>query len=284
FTLSASAWFFSSIYYAFFEKRRWLLNIVFLLIASYILLAIKPYIFLMILPGSLIWISYDRITRIRNRVLAVLAVPGLLLLTFGIGLQVIILLNDSLGDYSPDKIIDKAIVTQSDLKREYYGDNSFDIGDIDPSFIGFVSKFPPATLAGLFRPFIWESNNIVMLFSGLENLILLILFALALLRSRLVGLPGQLFRDPMLLFCFAFSVFFAYAIGLTTANFGALVRFKIPLIPFFAASVLILMRSNKRKTAVPQRTYHTLDEEWLHQAQPQAVATPQPSPEDSAQP
>jgi hypothetical protein len=34
-------------------------------------------------------------------------------------------------------------------------------------------------------------------------------------------------------------LFFAFAVGLSTSNFGSLVRYKIPAIPFFVASLMI---------------------------------------------
>jgi len=45
--------------------------------------------------------------------------------------------------------------------------------------------------------------------------------------------------NHLLFFSFSFSLFFAFSIGLTTSNFGALVRYKIPAIPFFVASLII---------------------------------------------
>jgi hypothetical protein len=41
------------------------------------------------------------------------------------------------------------------------------------------------------------------------------------------------YKDPMLMSFFVFAVMFAFFVGLTTANFGALVRYKIALLPFF---------------------------------------------------
>ena len=78
------------------------------------------------------------------------------------------------GSYvSVDALLDKAVVTQQDLLRAYYGTNSFDIGYFEPTIYGVLSKFHLAVEAGLFRPYIWESNNILMFFSGIENFFIL---------------------------------------------------------------------------------------------------------------
>jgi len=44
----------------------------------------------------------------------------------------------------------------------------------------------------------------------------------------------------MLIFCFSFSLLFAFALGFSTSNFGALVRFRIPFLPFFNLMLLAL--------------------------------------------
>jgi hypothetical protein len=52
-------------------------------------------------------------------------------------------------------------------------------------------------------------------------------------------------QHEILFFCITFSIIFAFMIGITTPNFGALVRFKIPLIPFLAAW-LVIMKNYKK--------------------------------------
>ena len=37
-----------------------------------------------------------------------------------------------------------------------------------------------------------------------------------------------------------FSLFLAFAIGISTSNFGSLVRYKIPVMPFYIASLFII--------------------------------------------
>ena len=83
--------------------------------------------------------------------------------------------ESSLGDYgSVDSIMDRAIATQEDLKREAYEGNSFDIGTFDPSLTGILSKAPVAIFAGLFRPTILDVKNGLMLISAFENTALII--------------------------------------------------------------------------------------------------------------
>ena len=50
---------------------------------------------------------------------------------------------------------------------------------------------------------------------------------------------------PVLWFCVTFAVLFAFMIGVTTPNFGAMVRFKIPLLPFFAVFLIVVWKSDQ---------------------------------------
>jgi hypothetical protein len=46
--------------------------------------------------------------------------------------------------------------------------------------------------------------------------------------------------EPMLIFTFVFSMIFAFAVGLSSYNFGALVRYKIPCMSYFMATIYII--------------------------------------------
>jgi hypothetical protein len=52
---------------------------------------------------------------------------------------------------------------------------------------------------------------------------------------------------PFVFFAFTYSVLFALLVGLSTSNFGALVRFKIAFLPFFYCALVILNGETKRK-------------------------------------
>ena len=132
-------------------------------------------------------------------------------------------------------------MNQNDLKRDYYEGNSFDIGDFDPTIGGALSKFPKATLAGLFRPYLWDSRNVVMLLSGAENLFIMGLTLFVLFKLKFKRMGRFIMSNPVILYSLVFSILFAFMIGLTSPNFGALVRFKIPLIPLYMACLMILL-------------------------------------------
>lgn len=202
---------------------------------------VKPYLVLALIPGMVVWYNFQRILSIKSAFVKVILFP-LLLSSMGGGLVYFYVSNSDLfGDYGANSILEEAAVVQQDLIREEsYGSNSFNIGTFEPTIAGVLSKTPEAIVAGLFRPFLWEAGGSpTMLLSGLENLLVLILFFFALFKTRIIGLFKNTLSNPLLILGLIFTLLLAFSTGLTAANFGALVRYKMPLIPFFI-SILVL--------------------------------------------
>ncbi|RLD61648.1 MAG: hypothetical protein DRJ01_07515 [Bacteroidetes bacterium] len=254
FTLSAAAWLTYSFYKIFIKKEKIISNVIVSFICIYVLISLKPYIFFSLLVAMFIWLTFNRLHKIKSFFIRAIMLPFFIIIIWGGGSYLIFQIGSTIGgDYSSiDKILEKAQITQDDLKREYYQGNSFDIGSFEPTLIGVIKKSPEAIVAGLYRPFIWESRNPVMLLSGVENFLLLILTFYVVFRSGLFFSFKLISKDTVILFCFIFSITFAFSVGLSTSNFGALVRYKIPAIPFFLAGLFIINyrfnRQNKQKT------------------------------------
>jgi hypothetical protein len=214
--------------------------------AIIIFIYIKPYFFFALLPGSLIWIFFNRIKNIKNQVLAVMIIPILLSTTLSMVLFLLSNFGEYLGEYSLDKVLNKAVKTQQDLIREQYGGNSYNIGEFDPTVEGILLKAPAALNLALFRPYLWDARNPVMLLSGFENLLMLGFSLYILIKVKFSTLMKSLFSHPLLIFSLLFAIFFAFSVGLTTANYGALARLKIPCIPFYVSSLFILYHLNRK--------------------------------------
>jgi hypothetical protein len=246
-TLSCTGWVVYCIYKAFVLKEKRIRYIIILLVALFLIFSIKPYIIFALLPGSLMWIFANRISAIRNVAFKILIIPLILVISIGGGTFLLSLFGDSLGKFSVDKIANTLVVTQNDLKQSYYHGHSFDIGITDPSPLGLLKKSPEALVAGLYRPFLWESGNAVMLISGIENTLILFLTISSIFQMSLVSFFRKLLQEPLLFFSISFALFFAFSVGISTANFGALVRFKIAYLPFFLCSLFILIKRKEEK-------------------------------------
>jgi hypothetical protein len=261
-TFSAACWVTYCIYQIFITKNKRVKYSIYLVIASFVIISIKAYIFVALIPGATIWILYDRIKNIKSAFFRILIAP----LVIGIGILgssfILSSLGSSLGSYgSIDKAIDKAIITKNDLTRDAYGQNSFDIGEMDGSIGSIISKFPVALTAGLYRPFLWDVRNPVMLISAIENAILLLLTFRVFFRLGPIRFFSNIFSSPLLIFSFIFVIFFSFSVGLSTANFGALVRYKIPSIPFFMCLLMILDEVKVREIIERKRVRQEAEEQ-----------------------
>ncbi len=267
-TFSAVCLFASSYSIIMIQKKKYGQNIFLMLISAMLLIWIKPYIFFALLPGTLLWFGGVQLSKMENKLVKALTTPFLLTISLAAGYFMLKMMSGFLGDYSLDNVLDKAMITQQDLKNDRYQGSSFDIGDFDSTVSGILSKMPAAINAALFRPYLWESNNIAMLMSGIENLILMCLTIYLMIKLRVFNLFRLMFRHRILFFTVYFSLFFAFSVGLTTSNFGSLVRYKIPAIPFFVISLIIIWHTYKELR---------LEDEVSRQAKPiRSSSTPPP--------
>lgn len=241
YTLSAACWFTYAFYKALIKREKVFWNVLVMLSTGWIMITIKPYIFIALLPGSILWLSSQQIKNINNFLFKMIAGPLFIIIVGGMGFLLMQSLSSSFGQFSDkDAVLQKAKATQFDLKQGYYEGNSFDIGDFDATVGGILSKFPEATIAGLFRPFIWEAKNPVMLLAGLENAVLLFLTIFLIVRLGPIPFFKVISNEPLIFFSMIFGIFFAFSVGLTTSNFGAMVRYKIPAVPYYLASILVI--------------------------------------------
>lgn len=243
FTLAATCYLMVCTYRIISKKGSMLLNVAGFIFFAWAILSIKAYVLLILIPSTLVWFFYSRIKRIKNQLIRTAAIPFIYLMVFAGSYIFFSRFGESFGKFSLDRALQTAAITQNDLKQEYYQGNSFDIGEWEPTIGGALSKFPQATIAGLYRPFIFESKNVVMLISGLENLMMLGLTLFVLIRIKWKTMFAIINNYPIILYSLVFSILFAFMIGLTTSNFGAMVRFKIPLIPLYMGSIMVFYGS-----------------------------------------
>lgn len=241
-TFSAVCWFMVSLEAAFIAPKKSRMAILTVLLCLYVLLSIKPYILYSLLPGAIIWIGTVRMKKIKSKFIRVTFMPIVLALSLAGGFAALSMLGNSMGKFAINKMLETASITQKDLKQDYYQGSSFDIGDFEPTVTGMLAKVPSAMAVGLFRPYVWEARNVVMIASGLENLCYLLVVVFLLM--KIILNPKKFFRllsdYPILTFLLCYTLFFSVMVGLSTSNFGALVRFKIPFMSCYIALLLIL--------------------------------------------
>ncbi|MDR0941215.1 MAG: hypothetical protein LBM68_03195 [Bacteroidales bacterium] len=247
--LAAVLQLYMSVYYMFYRRHKVLFNMLNYVFWSYILISIRPFVFYTALASTLLWVGFWWLSHIKSTMIKTVAVP-LILGIFLLGIMYVISSMGSVaeGKYATtESMLSHAVIIQQDLKQDYYGDNSFDIGTFDATIPSMLSKVPIALFSGLFRPLLWEGSSLFLLISALEAAALLVFFVYLLIRTRIVGffriIAGDTFLSSLLIFV-SLSAFFT---GLTIANFGALVRYRIVYLPFFCILLFRVLYIVKQK-------------------------------------
>jgi hypothetical protein len=232
----------------FVDKDYSIKNILLLFISFYLLYKIKVYILLAFLPALAVWLLITYSARIKTKALRYVATFFFILVSIGSFLLLAQVFANELERYSLERIVQTAETTRGWIaySTETQDGSGYDLGAFDPSFTGMLSKFPQAVNVTLYRPYLWEARKPLVLFSALEAFAFLILTFMTFKQGILKSFR-KIFSDPNLFFFFTFSIIFAFAIGISTYNFGSLSRYKIPCLPFFAAMLLIVYKSNKLK-------------------------------------
>ena len=138
------------------------------------------------------------------------------------------------------------------LRQSTKGGSGYTLGSSnDFTTMGLVTRSPQAVWVALFRPYLWESTNVVMFISGFENIILLLLTVFVIAKTGIFRFWRIILKDPYIFFSVVFVLAFAFAIGISSYNFGTLVRYKIPLIPYFL-SALVIINSMRRKPSTTE--------------------------------
>ncbi len=107
---------------------------------------------------------------------------------------------------------------------------------LEPNFWSVFKASPVALLNAMFRPFPWNIRSPFMLLSGIENLIILLLLILIVIRFK-----GDVLAHPIFWVAVTFSFYILILTGLVTPVVGAIVRYKVPALPFLVCALMALI-------------------------------------------
>ena len=222
---------------------RWI-EILVIGFSSLVIYKIKSYVLISFLPLVAFWLLLKNLKKIKNSVLRFAAAPFLMLVFGGVGILLLNNITANTNKYKLETIAERARITAYDIRYGWGarsgGDGGYDIGLPDGTLIGMAKLIPAALNVSLFRPYLWEVKNPLMLLSALEAVFIGIL-ALKFFFNR--GLRS-LTDDPFLLFSLVFSLIFSFAVGVSTFNFGTLIRYKIVMMPFLLLALTVKKEGN----------------------------------------
>ncbi len=210
-----------------------------LIAVGYMVLIIKSYIIIALVVGLVVFIFYKFITPFKNIVIrgfiimlflfAVLAVTYMTNFTD----QLQLLAEESMVQVDAFKRNYEAVQNEEETSR-----GGLEMKDMDLSLGGMLLNSPVKVFTCLYRPFIWESRSVFILFSSLESMLLLLSTLYVMFKLRFLGFFREMFNNPFIFTSLIIALFFAVIIGFTTYNFGTMARYKIVLIPFYAYALV----------------------------------------------
>ena len=240
--LGALGWLFYAFYRGAIERRSVLRCAIMGTGAVGVIFAMKTYILLAFMPPALLWVFNESTRGIQSKALRIAAKP--LFLSVGLLVSGYAFVQISAADARFDI---EQIGAQSKLTAEYLQGVSkkeqgsgYNIGEQDGTLGGMAKLAPQALVVALFRPFLWEARNPTMALSALEATYFLVLTLRIFWRVGFFKTMALISSTPVLTLCFVFSLVFAISVGISSGNFGTLVRYKIPLMPFYLSGLYIM--------------------------------------------
>ncbi len=233
-----------AIYNIVIKKRKITSSLIILIFSFFLIYNIKPYIILCMVPALLLWFFLQFRSRIPDKTLRTIAGFLFTFISVGVGIVALQSLTQSemTSQYSSEKILKTVQGVQGSFGMNTEGaGSSFSVGSASSSVAATVALFPLGVIATLFRPFPWEARNPLMIISALEGLLFFYLTFLAFKKigfRKFFSIAGS---DSVIVFCLVYSILFAGIVGVTTTNFGALVRYKIPAVPFYLFMLFLVM-------------------------------------------
>ena len=170
--------------------------------------------------------------------------------------------------YSLSKLVQTAKITAYDIGFFTGRDagSHYSLGELTGTFTDLIQKAPAAINVTLFRPYLWEVTNPLMLLSAIESLTFMILVFYVFFIKK-----GELFgslKTPDIPFLLTFSLIMAFAVGITSYNFGTLSRYKVPLLPYFLSAMMIL------KSEFPRNVRRARDGETMNEQEKEVTPLP----------
>ncbi|WP_460759166.1 hypothetical protein [Niabella terrae] len=231
-------------------KKNFSLKTIALTILSFLLVStVKIYILIAFCPAIVLWILFSYTQNIKSRFSRIiLKSGGMLVVAIGFFALLTLLGDEQLGRYSFDNLTQTSKTTREYILRRSEDSEgaAYDLGAIT-SISDIVLKAPLAINVTLFRPYLWESKKMITLFAALESFLFLLITLIVIFRTGLRKIASTISADPNIQFCLVFSLIFAFAVGISTYNFGALSRYKIPCLPFYLFAIVLIYYKNAPK-------------------------------------
>ncbi|MDB5256732.1 MAG: hypothetical protein JWM14_1427 [Chitinophagaceae bacterium] len=250
--LAGLGWMVYAFYFGLIKRERPLKCILLAITSLIILFSVKPYVIAALFFPMMVWLYMLNIKRFKK------TISKIIVSFLAISLQVVLIY------FFLDVIVEKsgfdlrnsdAILNRIREVNEWIVFSTreegsvYNIGKFDGTASGALAMAPQALIVALFRPFLWEVKNMTMFAAAIENTWMLVLTLYVFFKAGFFRSFRIIRKDTTLVFCFLYCLILAIIVGLSSGNFGTLVRYKIPLIPFYVAAIYILQAHANNKIA-----------------------------------
>ncbi len=209
------------IYFSAKEKKITLKRIAGLLISILLVLTLRNFTIVLIIPAILAW-------------LLAFKKPEWSLRIFATVYFVFIIAFFSLRYVHPGLDFPQAVVTKQQEFLKLVGNSTVPIKELKPTVAGFLENTPQAVTLSSLRPYVTDVRHILSLAAFIEINLLLLLFLLFLFFRK-----KNMNSDPAIFFCIFFAFSLLLTIGFSINNLGAIARYRCIVFPLLIAPMAI---------------------------------------------
>lgn len=224
-------------------RKNYTKSILLIIASIYTCLILKPYILYTFTPVILLWIQDSLTKKIKNKYIK-LTIKPFILGSFVLGAYLFIsTVSESAGKYSLENVqsVAQGFHDWHTYLADTRGQSGYSLGNVNFTTLGILIKSPEAFFVTYYRPFVFiDTRNFATIFESIQSLVLLILTIVILIRVGLFKTLKLIASNHHIRAFFIFSVIFGVTVGLTSYNFGALSRYKIPALPFYTTSLILI--------------------------------------------
>lgn len=220
------------------KKEKVVLSIIMIAGSLLLLSYAKFYVIVMMLPLLIAFVWCD-LSRNRKSLLKYLAVLGVFL-SAGLSVQYL------LPGYDMIQLLVQKQHDFISLSGSVQSGSRLAMDPLEPTLLSLVIHTPGALYNSLLLPWFFQGGGLLMVAAGLENLLVLLLVLFCLVFAK-----WPVKEQSILWLCLFFALGILTLTGLTTPVMGAIVRYKVPALPFLLMGFFLLIDLEKLRKRLP---------------------------------
>ena len=196
-----------------------------LLFSLYLLLSIKIYVLFALFPAAMLWFTISKTNNLKWRIISIFIFP----------LLVIALPYFFFPQFN---FLSLLIGKQHDfinLANTFHAGSTITMKPLDGSIWSLIAALPQSLFYVISMPWPSQIKGMIYVLPFLENLLVFALFGLLLFYRKKLNSP----QNHFVWFGVLFTIILFSIIGLTTPVIGAIVRYKVPAMPFLFFILLL---------------------------------------------